>query len=959
MQVSRTDTLVKSLSHSRGDFLKAQPASDWRTKWTKLRSWALRLLRQLIPADFHLFIDLIEDDQRVYVYILKEHEVQRILCETSGYERVSDGAGLAREVAERARGSLGIAAETDVICARVVTEKPIAFLVAGATSPKRFEKRDELAIRMAALAISSTIHKQRMKYKVNRLTNSIATLGEIGNLLTSSLMLEDVLSEIIDKVKETLNVEGVGVLLHEAETDELVLQKPAFNVTDDSIIQVYREPVSGNSNAAQVFRSGLPYVSNNALEDGRIIRKYVELFKVKNTVSVPLKLENRSIGVLHVINKRKGNFTDKDVNVLMVLASQLAIVISNARLFAETKKKEQEARALYEVATEISALHDLEQILGSIVHKVRYLLPCDIVGIGLPDEESTFIRIKVWAGDRVGVLKDLVIRPGTGVTGLVLSTKKPQQVSLVDASGSQRNPPPDDIELIAKAEGIASVLAIPMIVGEKVAGVIYACRRKSTRFTVAEAELLSRFSGQAAIALENCRLYEKEKENVARLRELHELSERQRNLLENSLRIHQDLTSLVLEAKGLEAITRTLAELVSNPVLVCDQFFKVLSRAAPDAASSAVLDDLERLVSSLENDSQWAAVVSTLRKERRPRRVELFSYGSIANPVIVGSEIFGYLVAIELGRPMTELDVIAMEHAATIVALEMMRRKTIFEVESKLKGDFMDDLLNGRLQSPEEIIERANFLGYDLRKPYQVMIADIDDFRGFIQRKSYDERTINSVKRRVFEVINNVVTDRSPRSILVTKSDSIVILACASPNGNGENSVSYVPAKRLAEAIKTSLSRVIPDLTLSIGIGRVCDDVKELQKSYSEAMVCLNIAKRFQKRNVTLAHSDLGVYSVLSRVNSNEELSEYVDRFLGRILEYDNAHDGSLLETLRVYLNNNCNRQKTAESSYVHLNTVNYRLRRIEEITGLDLSDPETRLNVHVALKILDIFDRN
>lgn len=85
----------------------------------------------------------------------------------------------------------------------------------------------------------------------------------------------------------------------------------------------------------------------------------------------------------------------------------------------------------------------------------------------------------------------------------------------------------------------------------------------------------------------------------------------------------------------------------------------------------------------------------------------------------------------------------------------------------------------------------------------------------------------------------------------------------------------------------------------------------------------------------------------------------YARRFLGPIIQYDHENQSCLLETLLLYLKSSCNRQKTAESAYVHINTINYRIKRIEEIAGVDLKDPDARLNLHVGLEVYNTLTEN
>ncbi|MGQ9823422.1 MAG: GAF domain-containing protein [Desulfotomaculales bacterium] len=590
---------------------------------------------------------------------------------------------------------------------------------------------------------------------------------QIGQAITSTSDLEVVLRRIIEKLQDIIDAESGGVLLYDPLTNSLVLQKPAFGLANEQF-KAYTLSVNGEKAgvgvAVEVFRTGRPYICNQVELDRVTNQSIARMYGVRNSLTVPLVVDNRRIGVLHLINKKHGDFTPTDASLLSLLASQLAVFIENARLFSQLETKNK--------------------------------------------------------------------------------------------------------------------------------------------------------------------------------------------LLKRAIDIHTQLTDLVLQGKDLTAIAVTLAKLVERPVVVEDKFFHTLASACIKEKDAGKLLTLSGEM--LENP-RFQQFIKKLENERRPmvwgqQEGQEKAGSRLMAPIIAGDAVLGYISIIEGNETLEELDVIAVEHAATVFALKLMQQRIALEVEERIKGEFLDDLLNATSRSAEEIVRRAEYLGCDFKKPYQVMVIDIDNFDRFGEARQGDERATAGLKRRFFECINRTVAAELPRSIVGMKSGTAVVLVEATRKRGRAT-----PALTLAGQIKQQLRLTLPETAVLIGIGRVATGVEELQISYVEAKRAIGIAKQFGWFNEVIPYDSLGAYKLLFRIEEKNHLKAFAEEVLGPLIQYDREKGGNLLKTLRVYLEHNCNCRHAADALFVHLNTFKYRLKRIAEIGGINLNDAEQRLNVHLALKILEI----
>jgi DNA-binding PucR family transcriptional regulator len=116
-------------------------------------------------------------------------------------------------------------------------------------------------------------------------------------------------------------------------------------------------------------------------------------------------------------------------------------------------------------------------------------------------------------------------------------------------------------------------------------------------------------------------------------------------------------------------------------------------------------------------------------------------------------------------------------------------------------------------------------------------------------------------------------------------------------------------------------------------------------------MKCLQFIRSYRFENKILSYTDLGVQRLILQ-NSEDELKDFIQEVLGPLMDYDHTRKGDLLTTLFVFLESNQNAKVAAETLHVHPNTLNYRIKRIEEILSIDLTDSKQLLNVHLAISV-------
>lgn len=268
-------------------------------------------------------------------------------------------------------------------------------------------------------------------------------------------------------------------------------------------------------------------------------------------------------------------------------------------------------------------------------------------------------------------------------------------------------------------------------------------------------------------------------------------------------------------------------------------------------------------------------------------------------------------------------------------------------MEEKSVSHLIEDILFGDPESLETLIRRGVFYGYDLKKAFNVAIIDIDDFAGYLKKKGIiDEGKILELKNYFKQIVLGVLDKLNKRALAISRSDSVILIIPSDALKDKRE------IKLFADEIRNSLIKQLPSITVSIGIGNPYPDLNDMKKSMKEAELALKVAKTVNDKNVTYSYKDLGIFRLLFKSADAKELESFYQETLGALMEYDNIYKHNFIDTLDVYLSENCNLLKTAETLHLHRNTLKYRIKRIGEITNRDLGNAHERLELQVALLI-------
>jgi len=422
--------------------------------------------------------------------------------------------------------------------------------------------------------------------------------------------------------------------------------------------------------------------------------------------------------------------------------------------------------------------------------------------------------------------------------------------------------------------------------------------------------------------------------------------------LKRSIDIHRRFTELVLDGKGVNEICRTLAELLESAVVVEDASFHLLAHAGGSA-------DPHRKETILRQgtphrvlyDPQIQRMLREVEARRGPMKVPAFPHLGMSRerliaPIFAANQVLGYISVLDHPSHNEELAFMAIEQAALVLALAIAKERELSDVEGRVRGEFLEDLLHGTYGDEAAAQRRARHVGYPLHGSHIVVLVDIDDFRGFVRARQISEDAIQALKREFLRRATGVVRASYQRALVQGRSDQVVALLPLGTEVADHQSRSHALGLQIQQAVADWK----PGFTISVGFSAPVEAPGAIEGALREVTSVMESLARFKRWGQVVAVPELGLTGLLAAV-SDERLVDYSRRHLGPLVEHDTARKAALVATLRAYLETG-EQQQAAQRLRVHPNTLRYRLDRIREITGLDLEDPETRLNLAVALRV-------
>ena len=422
------------------------------------------------------------------------------------------------------------------------------------------------------------------------------------------------------------------------------------------------------------------------------------------------------------------------------------------------------------------------------------------------------------------------------------------------------------------------------------------------------------------------------------------LLDRQSSAVHRTDEVHRALAAIVLAGGDLPQIADEVGRLLDAAVLICTPDGRVQAHGGPAEA--------QRRFAALplhDPTGRFRIEQSSPGPAAAPWPGELVSV-----PIVAGGVDHGRIVAYRSSGPLPPPGKQALERAAIVAALATIKQLAVSAVESKFRGDFLRDVLAGTAGELPEVIEHCTDLGWDIDRPMVVVVAQLDpDDR----LPAHEPRAVlRSPHERFTSAWQQVIRAYDKAAPVVGFRQEVVTLLPIELPPDTDTTESRRITAAAVQRVVTAVSgdRGGGRRSFCAGVSRVISGPAGVAEAYLQARKAVVVGRRTRGHG-TVAHFDsLGVHRLLSLVPDPAELRAFADEVL-RELAGKTSEAADLRHTLQTLLDTNLNVAETARALHFHYNTLRYRIGKLERIVGPFTTDPHLRLDVALALQVVEM----
>lgn len=418
---------------------------------------------------------------------------------------------------------------------------------------------------------------------------------------------------------------------------------------------------------------------------------------------------------------------------------------------------------------------------------------------------------------------------------------------------------------------------------------------------------------------------------VKELERTYEALLQERNTLSKATAISKRITQELINGSDLQCIIDDVYQTLNIPIIIEDiNFSDYVYSGLKDADIESIQEDFRDWRENRQfSDDDFST--SNISKIQASNHVRLIT------PIFVRKKLFGYCSFIyqEDQKSFPELDYSVLDRLSFIASLHLLNEKTSFEAMERMKGHFLEQVLNGQFISKKEILKRGRFINLELELPFYILIL----------KYQYEDDSLKKELTFHEEMLETTLQ-------YFKQKDTNVIIG-----QRAANNVLFIQPNKDQDDIKECCKKYICYLAskykgalFQIGISTLAEDILKASEFYQEALSALEMTSVNKK---VVSFDDLGLVGMLIHAKDDKALIQKAKTYLSPLTSNSGIKDTELVKTLYVFLQNGGNLERTMEELAISKTGLRYRIQKIENYLGANIRDPEVSYHLRLTLQVL------
>jgi signal transduction protein with GAF and PtsI domain len=386
-------------------------------------------------------------------------------------------------------------------------------------------------------------------------------LHQVAQQVSSNVELNELLSHIVEMATKVTGADSCFIYLFDKPNNQLVLR--AANVGHRDIVGEIRLKLGEGVTGWAAKEKKPVALAEESYKDSRF-KSFTNLAedKFEAFLAIPILAKGKIIGVMNLHHKMKHEYPEEQINLLFTVSKYLGSSIQNAIAYDEINKKAKQLDLLSEISRTIVSDYYLKEILQLIVTMTAQVMGSKICSIMLLDEKKQELIIAATQSLSQAYVNKPNLKVGQSISGKVVMEKQP--ITVLDVTKEPGYVFPD----IAKREGVVSMICVPMLIRDRVVGVINSYTQKEHKFSDEEIGILQAIANQAAVAIENTRL-DQEILSAKEALETRKIVERAKGVLMKELSIGEDEAYKRIHKKSMD-LRKSMKEVAEAIIVASD-----------------------------------------------------------------------------------------------------------------------------------------------------------------------------------------------------------------------------------------------------------------------------------------------------------------------------------------------------------------------------------------------------